>query len=180
MHVTEFPLLRYIIMFLKQLLRCNSLNNNISGGLSSFMIFHFVFAYFQRFCKQKFNLIININQSNDKMYKKISELISIGEFLISFLNYFGRENKSYKINLQKNYILEKTISNYTNKSGSLISLKNFMNENEEIGKKCTNFKRVAQIFKLTANEIISMKNLNYIPMKSLCKLCKKIQIIEGI
>ena len=180
MHITEIPLLRYIIIFLKQLLRCNSLNNNISGGLSSFMIFHFVFAYFQRFCRNKFNIIINIKQSNDKIYKKISELISIGEFLISFLNYFGRENKSYKINLQQNFILEKNITNYTNISDSLISLKNFMNEKEEIGKKCKNFKTVAKIFKITANEIISMKKMNYIPMKSLCKLCNKIQIKEGM
>ena len=178
MHITEIPLLRYIIIFLKQLLRCNSLNNNISGGLSSFMIFHFVFAYLQKFCKQKFNIIINIKQSNNKIYGKINELISVGEFLISFLNYFGRENKSYKINLQKNFILEKNITNYTNISESLISLKNFMNEKEEIGKKCKNFKTIAKIFKITANEIFSMKKMNYIPMKSLCKLCKKIQINE--
>jgi DNA polymerase sigma len=72
--------LKPIIIILKVLLKMNDLNEASSGGMSSFLLFHLVFFYYNKYKKEiieknLFNQMINFNEE-EKEYKLLCEDIS--------------------------------------------------------------------------------------------------------
>jgi DNA polymerase sigma len=72
--------LKPIIIILKVLLKMNDLNEASSGGMSSFLLFHLVFFYYDKYKKEiieknLFNQMINFNEE-EKEYKLLCEDIS--------------------------------------------------------------------------------------------------------
>ena len=74
--------LKPIIIILKVLLKMNDLNEASSGGMSSFLLFHLVFFYYNKYKKEInekniFNQMINFNfNQEEKEYKLLCEDIS--------------------------------------------------------------------------------------------------------
>ena len=73
-------LMKQVIIILKVLLKMNDLNEASSGGMSSFLLFHLVFFYYNKYIKEIqekniFNQIINFNEG-EKGYKLLCEDIS--------------------------------------------------------------------------------------------------------
>ena len=74
-HISREPILRYTILFLKEILRNNKLNSAYNGGMSFFMLFEIVFFFFQ-----KKLLILN------SQYE-----LNFGNFLIDFFKFYTKE-----------------------------------------------------------------------------------------
>jgi DNA polymerase sigma len=95
------------MVLLKCFLRQRSYNESFTGGISSFLLFNLVYAYFQYFIKNKsFDEINHVSVSSEEeeetnssseggggepQEKKIENNLTLGSFLLGFLKFYGEE-----------------------------------------------------------------------------------------
>ena len=171
----RYEILKPSIIILKILLKKFDLNESSSGGMPSFLLFHLLyFFYIQKYKinnigdKNEFSpnekIIINpdgniIDKEEIKNEKLIDNDINIGEFILSFLKYFGFEfdykNNGLSLN-DDNFgkIFDKN-ERPDIKYNKYICVESIMEKGRDIGKSCFNYNKIVNLFKAVYDKINS-------------------------
>lgn len=171
--ITIEPILKYSIIFIKEILRRSNLNNASFGGMSSFLLFSIVFFYYQR-CINKDRLDFDTEStSSDWIIIDSYEdniLDNLGTFLIGFFKYYSTELKERKyaiclntggIEIAKNLKVNCTIHN------NLLYVENFQEEHNDIGKLCFLYHKIKSLFKKCLLSLYKSKGNTYSYLKDL-------------
>lgn len=136
-----FPCMKYLIMVIKYALKQRKLNEIYNGGMSSFLLFHFVFYFIEHIRKLKNNNIYN----------------NLGELLKEFFNFYGFEFNYKELGISVRYggYLYKRNDGGKNK----LSVENFEDVSQDIGKTCFKFQNVMEFFKFARDSL-------YFPVES--------------
>lgn len=174
----EIPVLKPIILFLKILLRVEHLNEAHIGGMSSFLLFSLVFFYYQRIVKNQQAVIDiepglasgsdqaetddddnKVTQSNSKIGKHISretlerinQNINNAKFLLGFLKFYGIvfNYKESGISLRNGGEFYYKVERDDMECSELLSVENFQDQYNDIGRSCFCFEKIRWLFKKT-------------------------------
>ena len=134
--VEIFPEIRPLTLVIKYTLRQRQLNEIYKGGISSFIIFSLIYYYMSDVRKKILDDI--------KKGKKEGEL-TLGHLLVGFFNFYGFMFNYDKlgISIRSGCFLYKRKEHKPN----TLSIENFQDINQDMGKNCYNFKRVVETFK---------------------------------
>lgn len=174
----EIPVLKPIILFLKILLRVEHLNEAHIGGMSSFLLFSLVFFYYQRIVKNQQAVIdiepglasgsdqaetddddSKVTESNSKIGKHISretlerinKNINNAKFLLGFLKFYGIvfNYKESGISLRNGGEFYYKVERDDMECSELLSVENFQDQYNDIGRSCFCFEKIRWLFKKT-------------------------------
>ena len=134
--VEIFPEIRPLTLVIKYTLRQRQLNEIYKGGISSFIIFSLIYYYMSDVRKK---ILDDIQKG-----KKEGEL-TLGHLLVGFFNFYGFMFNYDKlgISIRSGCFLYKRKEHKPN----TLSIENFQDINQDMGKNCYNFKRVVETFK---------------------------------
>ncbi len=143
-------------MILKYLIRLKGINEAFSGGMSSFLLFTIVYAYYQYLSN---NDHIDMNEFN------------MGSFLIGFLRFFSDEfdYKEYGISIRNGGYFFKKRENTKIGNNGLLSVENFQDEKHDIGKNNYRFETIRNYYRLIYKRIEYNLN-NDSPLSAVIKL----------
>ena len=134
--INVFPEIRPLTLVIKYTLRQRQLNEIYKGGISSFIIFSLIYYYMTDVRKKILDDI--------KKGKKEGEL-TLGHLLVGFFNFYGFMFNYDKlgISIRNGCFLYKRKEHKPN----TLSIENFQDINQDMGKNCYNFKKVVETFK---------------------------------
>lgn len=135
--IKVYPEIRPLMLILKYTLRQRKLNEIYTGGVSSFIIFSLLYYYLTDLKKRRY-----YNKNNGKE----EEILTLGDILLGFLNFYGFEFNYSKLGISINngcFLYKRK-----EKEKFILSIKNFQEPNQELGKSCYKFKYVIDTFKL--------------------------------
>ena len=137
-----FPEIKPLMLVIKYTLRQRQLNEIFKGGVSSFIIFSLLYYYIADYRKKVLDDI--------KKGKKETEL-TLGHFLVGFFNFYGFEFNYEKvgISIRNGGFLYKR----TDEGKHLLSIENFQDINQDMGKSCFKFKKVIETFKFARDSL---------------------------
>lgn len=173
----EIAVLKPIILFLKILLRVEHLNEAHIGGMSSFLLFSLVFFYYQRIVKNHQAVIdiepglasgsdqtetddddSKVTESNKKgkhisreTLEQINKNINNAKFLLGFLKFYGIvfNYKESGISLRNGGEFYYKVERDDMECSELLSVENFQDQNNDIGRSCFCFEKIRWLFKKT-------------------------------
>ena len=131
-----FPEIRPLTLVIKYTLRQRQLNEIYKGGISSFIIFSLIYYYMSDVRKKILD--------DFKNGKKEGEL-TLGHLLLGFFNFYG-----FMFNYDKLGISIRSgcfLYNRKDHKPNTLSIENFQDINQDMGKNCYNFKKVVETFK---------------------------------
>ena len=149
-HVTKEPILKYIIMIMKEILMQNNQNEVHNGGMSSFMLFHLVFYYYQQtFYKDK----------KTKIEQEMIQRTNLGSFFLGFLKFYSEfDIKKKGISILKGGHLYSPNQKFAlNHYGEVLSLESCVDIGNDIGRHCTNFQEIAKLWKEIYTKLIKAR-----------------------
>ena len=131
-----FPEIRPLTLVIKYTLRQRQLNEIYKGGISSFIIFSLIYYYMSDIRKKILDDI--------KKGKKEGEL-TLGHLLVGFFNFYGFmfNYDELGISIRSGCFLYKRKEQKPN----TLSIENFQDINQDMGKNCYNFKKVVETFR---------------------------------
>ena len=126
------PLIKYITILMKKIIKNRKLNDVYNGGMSSLLLFELVCFYFQKYYKEFL--------SDEKC-----EIVSLGHFFYKFVEFYGSifDNESYEISLKNGGTL---IHKKTGISLSSLFVVDISNEDNNIGQQCFQYSRIKKLF----------------------------------
>lgn len=136
------PILYLIKYFLKQ----RGLNEAFTGGISSFVLFNMVYAYFQQESK------------NSEDYQ---ESRNLGSLLLGFLKFYGCDfdYRSQGLSVRNGGIIyNKYDRNYPLNDG--LSIENFLDPSIDIARSAYKFPRIKNLFEETLITLYKLKTDN--------------------
>jgi non-canonical poly(A) RNA polymerase PAPD5/7 len=139
--LNDFPIIRPLVYVLKYFLRQRKLNESYTGGISSFLLFNLIYSYIQYECKEK-----------------NSRLKTLGHILTGFLQYysfiFNFEDVGISIRYggffykkTDRYLFSNFSPLYDPKKSNLLSVENFQELDQDIGRSSFKFRKVLDCFK---------------------------------
>lgn len=143
--ISNEPLLRYTIVFIKELLRLSGLNEPYKGGMSSFMLFELVVHFYQEVIKQ--------------IKGESSSCLNLGSFFINLLEYyinFNNSEKGISIVNGGNVFNKYNKYCYNEDDPYLLSVESCLNQKIDIGKGCSSYPEIKDMF---YRIITNLKNL---------------------
>ena len=146
--IDNFPEIKPLMLVIKYTLRQRQLNEIYKGGVSSFIIFSMLYYYIADFRKK---IIDDIKKG-----KKETEL-TLGHFLVGFFDFYG-----FQFNYEKLGISIRNggfIYIRTDEGKNLLSIENFQDISQDMGKSCFKFRKVIETFKFARDSL-------YYPPKS--------------
>ena len=131
-----FPEIRPLTLVIKYTLRQRQLTEIYKGGVSSFIIFSLIYYYMSDVRKK---ILDDIKKG------KKEELLTLGHLLVGFFNFYGFMFNYDKlgISIRSGCFLYKRKEYKPN----TLSIENFQDINQDMGKNCYNFKKVVETFK---------------------------------
>ena len=140
--IDNFPEIKPLMLVIKYTLRQRQLNEIYKGGVSSFIIFSLLYYYIADFRKKFMDDI--------KKGKKETEL-TLGHFLLGFFDFYG-----FQFNYEKLGISIRNggfIYTRTDEGKHLLSIENFQDISQDMGKSCFKFKKVIETFKFARDSL---------------------------
>lgn len=137
-------------MLLKALLRDKQLNETYTGGISSFLLFNLVFAYFQ--------MLIRENR------KVMNQDENLGKLLVGFLQFYGFKFDDYNkgISLIKEGEFFLKAENKKLPYNNLLCVENFQNVYMDIGKSAYQYPKIKDLFKCAYRSLLNTATNSYI------------------
>ena len=131
-----FPEVRPLTYVIKYALRQRELNSIYKGGVSSFIIFSLIYYYMSDIRKKVLNDIEN---------NKKEGVLTLGHLLVGFFNFYGFmfNYDDLGISIRKGCFFYKRKEHKPN----TLSIENFQDINQDMGKNCYNFKKVIEAFR---------------------------------
>ena len=169
-----YPFLRILIIFLKFFLKERELNDTYTGGLSSFSLFSLVYAFFLYFKKEykednntiknnnKLN-VLNNNKNGNIFYNanNYCSYLNLGTLLIEFLNFYCFKFNYYQLGISirfGGFFYKRNEREFHNNSkdedDNILSLENWQDIEQDIGRNCFRYNEILVAFKLMYNNII--------------------------
>jgi non-canonical poly(A) RNA polymerase PAPD5/7 len=142
-----FPEIRPLTLVIKYTLRQRQLNEIYKGGISSFIIFSLIYYYMSDVRKKILDDIKN--------GKKEGEL-TLGHLLVGFFNFYGFmfNYDELGISIRSGCFLYKRKEHKPN----TLSIENFQDINQDMGKNCYNFKKVVETFRNARDSLYYPEN----------------------
>ena len=145
--LNEYPYMRPLIYVLKYFLRQKKLNELHTGGISSFVLFNMVFAY------------ILYVQKDKAEHSHSTRLLTLGHLLVGFFQFYAFEfNYDYVgISVRHGgYFYKREKKEFAGQSAvgkNLLSMENFQDLNQDLGRNCFKFIKVIDSFKLARDAL---------------------------
>ena len=133
----EFPEIKPLLLVIKYTLRQRQLNEIYKGGISSFIIFSLIYYYISDIRKKILDDLKNGKREDE---------LTLGHLLVGFFNFYGFMFDYDKVGISIRYgcFLYKRIDDH---KPNTLSIENFQDINQDMGKSCFNFKKVIETFK---------------------------------
>ena len=128
--IKEIPWIKPLNYLIKYYLRQKNLNSVHQGGVSSFIIFNLLYAYIRYFFK-------------NNLYKERNT--NLGTLLIGFFQFYGFNFEYDKVGISNRF---GGFFYKRNKGKYLLSLENFQDPNQDLGKSCFKFIKVIECFRM--------------------------------
>ena len=140
--IENFPEIRSLMLVIKYALRQRQLNEIYKGGVSSFIIFSLLYYYLADLRKK---IIDDIKKG-----KKEGEL-TLGHLLLGFFDFYGFMFNYEKlgISIREGGFLYKR----TDDGKHLLSIENFQDISQDMGKSCFKFRKVVDTFKFARDSL---------------------------
>ena len=145
--IDTFPEIKPLMLVIKYTLRQRQLNEIYKGGVSSFIIFSLIYYYIADYRKKVIDDI--------KKGKKEPEL-TLGHFLVGFFDFYG-----FQFNYEKLGISIRNggfLYQRTDEGKNLLSIENFQDINQDMGKSCFKFRKVVETFKFARDSLYYPQN----------------------
>ena len=167
-----YPFLRILIIFLKFFLKERELNDTYTGGLSSFCLFSLVYAFFLYFKKEyneDNNNNLNVMNNNKNIFYNGNynnnnyncSYLNLGTLLIEFLNFYCFKFNYYYLGISirfGGFFYKRKDREFHNNSkddnDNILSLENWQDIEQDIGRNCFRYNEILVAFKLMYNNII--------------------------
>lgn len=133
--INEIPWIRPLNYLIKFYLRQKDLNSVHQGGVSSFIIFNLLYAYIRYFFK-------------NNLYKERNT--NLGTILIGFFQFYGFNFEYDKVGISNRF---GGFFYKRNNRKSLLSLENFQDPTQDIGRSCYKFNKVIECFKMARDAL---------------------------
>ena len=142
--LNSFPEIKPLMLVIKYALKQRKLNEIYKGGVSSFIIFSLIYYYISDYRKKILHDIKN--------GKKDSEL-TLGHFLVGFFDFYGFQFNYEKlgISIRNGGFLYKRPEE--EKQKHLLSIENFQDIGQDMGKSCFKYKKVVETFKFARDSL---------------------------
>ena len=140
--IESFPEIKPLMLVIKYTLRQRQLNEIYKGGVSSFIIFSLLYYFIADYRKK---IIDDIKKG-----KKETEL-TLGHLLVEFFDYYG-----FQFNYEKLGISIRNggfIYKRTDDGKNLLSIENFQDISQDMGKSCFKFRKVVETFKFARDSL---------------------------
>ncbi len=128
--IKEIPWIKPLNYLIKYYLRQKNLNSVHQGGVSSFIIFNLLYAYIRYFFK-------------NNLYKERNT--NLGTLLIGFFQFYGFNFEYDKVGISNRF---GGFFYKRNKGKYLLSLENFQDPSQDLGKSCFKFIKVIECFRM--------------------------------
>ena len=140
--IENFPEIKPLMLVIKYTLKQRELNEIYKGGVSSFIIFSLLYYYIADLRKK----II----SDIQIGKKEPEL-TLGHLLVGFFDFYGFQFNYEKlgISIRNGGFIYKREDNGKN----LLSIENFQDITQDMGKSCFKFRKVVETFKFARDSL---------------------------
>lgn len=174
--------IKLTVIFMKILLKVNNLNETYFGGMSSFLLFHLIYYYNIIFGRKnakdekkcdnisytesskELNNTISENEtclsscgSNDwlkwELEKEPEKETEIGDYILSFLHFYGYEFDSLHLGLSINNDIPLMFTKFDNYGEQTISIESIEFSGRDIGTKCYNYFKIVNLFQKTYMKI---------------------------
>ena len=132
----EYPEIKPLTLVIKYMLRQRQLNEIYKGGVSSFIIFSLIYYYISDIRKKILNDLKNGKREDE---------LTLGHLLVGFFNFYGFmfDYDQVGISIRYGCFLYKRQEHKPN----TLSIENFQDINQDMGKSCFNFRKVIDAFK---------------------------------
>lgn len=134
--INVYPEIRPLMLIIKYMLRQRDLNEIYLGGVSSFIIFTLLYYYIIDVNKR---VVYSVNKGEKE------KLLTLGHLLLGFFNFYGYDfnYKKLGISIRNGCFL------YERKGDSkhILSVENFQDIYQDLGKSCYKFNQVIDVFK---------------------------------
>ena len=137
-----YPEIKLLMLLIKYMIRQRKLNEIYKGGVSSFILFTLLYYYLVD-VKKRF--IYKVNQGHKE------SLLTLGHLLLGFFNFYGFEfnYKKLGISIRNGCFLYKR----TDDSKHILSVENFQDIYQDIGKHCFQYNKIIDIFKYASKRL---------------------------
>jgi len=141
--MSQYPLIRPLVVLLKFILRQRNLNETYTGGVGSYLLLNLVYAYVQH--------LIRTNEED--------KILNVGKLFIGFLKFYGEEFNYRELGISimdGGEFFRKWHRNFSNNEG--ICLENYQDPNQDIGKGAYNYSRISLLFRELLHTLYKVKN----------------------
>ena len=133
-----FPEIRPLTLVIKYTLRQRQLNEIYKGGISSFIIFSLIYYYMSDVRKKILDDIKNGKNEGE---------LTLGHLLVGFFNFYGFMFNYDKLGISIRSGCFLYQRKEKDRKPNTLSIENFQDINQDMGKNCYNFKKVVETFK---------------------------------
>ena len=140
--IESFPEIKPLMLVIKYALRQRKLNEIFKGGVSSFIIFSLIYYYMADYRKK---ILLDIKNG-----KKDTEL-TLGHYIVGFLDFYGFQFNYEKVGISirnGGFLYQRT-----DEGKHLLSIENFQDTSQDMGKSCFKFKKVVETFKFARDSL---------------------------
>lgn len=140
--ISVYPEIKPLMLLIKYIIRQRNLNQIYTGGVSSFILFTLLYYYISDTRKQ-------IEYEVEKGEKE--KVLTLGHLLIGFFNFYAFEfnYERFGISILNGCYLYERTDDKKNK----LSVKNFEDENQDLGISCFNYGKILDVFKFCAERL---------------------------
>ena len=140
--ISIYPEIKPLMLLIKYMLRQRKLNEIYKGGVSSFILFTLLYYYLMDVRKRFTYKLKNGHKEN---------LLTLGHLLLGFFNFYGFEfnYKKLGISIRNGCFLYKR----TDDSKHILSVENFQDIFQDIGKHCFQYNKVIDLFKYASRKL---------------------------